>query len=459
MISGSQEEDMQARWHENISDGSDSSEADEDCEEDMIEIELPNKMRFIISKRAPNTIPGHISFTTDDLLVYHPFCDDFGPFNLSAVYHFCRDLRTLLQTYPTESVQYFTTGNQRQAANCAFLLASFSVMDLDQSAEEAWRPFESIPQTAFAGFRDASYSAPTFTLSVLDCLRGLTRARDVGFINFKDGSFDIEEYDLLDDPANGDVHVLVPGRFVAFKGPVEERILAGRLWADPTSGSRLFHPSFYVPLFRDLGVKAVVRLNERRYAGEHFERAGIAVRDLPFDDCTVPPLAVVFRFFRTVDEEAAGGAVAVHCRAGLGRTGTLVALWLMRTHRFSARDAIAWLRIVRPGSVIGPQQQYLEDMQAKMWQWGALPPHKQAYLLRNGCAMTPDLGPAPAPPGPAAASSAERSQPAAAAAAAAAAGEAVAAGVDRRAEARRRARAAPCRRRPAPAVPPADVDC
>ena len=44
------------------------------------------------------------------------------------------------------------------------------------------------------------------------------------------------------------------------------------------------------------------------------------------------------------------GVVAVHCRAGLGRTGTLIGLWLMRHRGFAAREAIAWLRIVRPGS-------------------------------------------------------------------------------------------------------------
>lgn len=40
-------------------------------------------------------------------------------------------------------------------------------------------------------------------------------------------------------------------------------------------------------------------------------------------------------------------------QAGLGRTGTLIACYIMKEYEFRARQAIAWVRLCRSGSVLG----------------------------------------------------------------------------------------------------------
>lgn len=51
--------------------------------------------------------------------------------------------------------------------------------------------------------------------------------------------------------------------------------------------------------------------------------------------------------------------MAVHCKAGLGRTGTLIGCYAMKHFRFPAAAFIGWIRIARPGSILGPQQIYM----------------------------------------------------------------------------------------------------
>ena len=33
------------------------------------------------------------------------------------------------------------------------------------------------------------------------------------------GETDVDQYEHYDDPLNGDLHIVVPGKFLAFKGP------------------------------------------------------------------------------------------------------------------------------------------------------------------------------------------------------------------------------------------------
>ena len=111
---------------------------------------------------------------------------------------------------------------------------------------------------------------------------------------------------------------------------------------------------------------------------------GFKHSDLYFLDGSVPSEEIVQRFMEIGEGEA--GAVAVHCKAGLGRTGTLIGLFAMKNFGFPPAEFIGWIRICRPGSVLGPQQQFLVSMENAMQRWAAEARANQTCMSpqRNG---------------------------------------------------------------------------
>ncbi|XDV41349.1 hypothetical protein PO909_010232 [Leuciscus waleckii] len=69
-------------------------------------------------------------------------------------------------------------------------------------------------------------------------------------------------------------------------------------------------------------------------------------------DFTPPSLAQILRFLSIVEEaNAKGEAVAVHCMHGHGRTGTMLACYLVKTRNISGLEAIKEIRRLRKGSI------------------------------------------------------------------------------------------------------------
>lgn len=101
----------------------------------------------------------------------------------------------------------------------------------------------------------------------------------------------------------------------------------------------------------DHGVTVLINLHERPHPDGVLARYGLTAVHLPVPDFTPPTFAQLEQGVLAMETAVASGhRVAVHCGAGLGRTGTLLACYLVKRGR-QPDEAIAHLRALRPGSV------------------------------------------------------------------------------------------------------------
>ncbi len=306
-------------------------------------------------------------------------------------------------------------------ANAACLLASYMVLI------QSWAPHLALAPIAQADpplmpFRDAGYSQADYGITVQDVVYGVWRAKEQGFCALP--QFDLEEYERYERVDQGDFNWLTPD-FLAFASPqhtpVAPILPSSPLYASlPTTLAAVdAHPTLPSPFknvlkhFSSRNIGLVVRLNSELYCPTFFTALGIEHLDMIFDDGTCPPLNIVRKFIILAHEmiTVKKRGVAVHCKAGLGRTGCLIGAYLIYRYGFTANEIIAYMRFMRPGMVVGPQQHWLHLNQGTFREWwveeqfeikmkeklAAMAPHtptrlsQKSYLV-NGQVATPPNG-------------------------------------------------------------------
>lgn len=187
-----------------------------------------------------------------------------------------------------------------------------------------------------------------------------------------------EKYERVD---MGDFNWISP-QFLAFASPQHQPVdpvppSSPEFAALPTTVSEVFASKLPTPFknvlahFSSRNIGLVVRLNSELYSPSYFTALGIHHIDMIFEDGTCPPLALVRRFIKMAHEmiTVKKKSIAVHCKAGLGRTGCLIGAYLIYRHGFTANEIIAFMRFMRPGMVVGPQQHWLHLNQGAFREW------------------------------------------------------------------------------------------
>jgi len=123
-------------------------------------------------------------------------------------------------------------------------------------------------------------------------------------------------------------------------------------WLDPGLLAAGEWPGSHLDWLAGQNISLVINLTDREYHDKRFR-----VHCIPVPDGAAPGDGQIRQLCRLVQREVdAGRTVYVHCMGGCGRTGTMMACYLVYRHRLDPMEAIQRLRDVRPCSVETAEQ-------------------------------------------------------------------------------------------------------
>ena len=146
----------------------------------------------------------------------------------------------------------------------------------------------------------------------------------------------------------------------------------GFTWIDKPHVAALAHPDSAADLkwLRRNGIDILISLTESPVRRDWVNEAGMIAVNVPVPDMEPPSDRQLDHLLETIRKaNASRMGVAVHCGAGLGRTGTVLAAYLVASG-LSPKDAVAKVRDLRPGSVETADQELAIEAFARRFKQG-----------------------------------------------------------------------------------------
>jgi len=112
------------------------------------------------------------------------------------------------------------------------------------------------------------------------------------------------------------------------------------------------------------GIKSIITMTEDALPEQWIKE--IKYLHVPTEDLSAPDMDKIDQAVDFIDKQIQDNEpVMVHCAAGIGRTGTILACYLVKYRKLSATDAIEKVRKERPGSIQSESQEIAIGLYSK----------------------------------------------------------------------------------------------
>ena len=299
------------------------------------------------TKKKINKSPNYIT-SSDFHDSYIPLDKDYGPLNICDIIKFNKFIDDKIKhpKLANRNIIYYiyNDDNHIYLLNSVLLCGSYLIFNKNYNWDKVLFKLHNIFNDHPCYYIDCISKWGGYKTSITDCFRTLDFIYKNNIIDI--AKFDISEYEYFTDFENRDMNIIA-NKFLAMTCPSLNKDINNIICE-----------------LKKRDINLIIRLNNpKSYDKKIFNDNNIIVEDLFFEDYTTPDIKIIKKFINLINNTNYDDLVAVHCKAGLGRTGLLICIWLIIKLNFTPKNAITYIRLIRPGSIMGYQGFFLESFE------------------------------------------------------------------------------------------------